>query len=288
VLFRLVAKSGQGQVPCAAVALLSVIGRAYAPSMQELRALPGGSGLLRIADGAMAVQSAAPVFIVVLLGCGWAIWSAPTLLVLLRSVLLVSVLCIAAMGSIWLSGQLWVRVRRHRLAVQLPEGLPLGLVLALRFLAARGEETMLRLFWAILVSWFVGSWIYADWQPAERAAGLVLVAGIAGYGINGMLHIISEARAARRQLIDALPVSPASWRRLAWSVPLCLHAVLLSALYFWAIHSGADVTSIAIAATISAGIAILSLLTIDMHPANGGIVACLYVPVGARIAGAIA
>jgi hypothetical protein len=148
-------------------------------------------------------------------------------------------------------------------------------------LSERPIEAPLRLFVAAGLA-ASGGWWLAGWQPSERPSGIVLVVGLAGLAVNGLVHLTTDFRATRSELVTALPVSDLRWRVLAYAAPLTVQGLAVAALATLAVVWGSPPLGIGMAVGIALAVALGSLRLLEAYPDNGGVVAAIVPVFAAR------
>jgi hypothetical protein len=302
--------------------ILAVCARSCVPGMAELRALPGGAVILLLAGFGWATIVSAPVLVLVLAGCGWA-WAAGAGL---EAVLRGAALLGGIISITWaiMAGRSWpgwsilglgiasfaasaapsltvtacvlasLVIALPGLAMRIPPSVSslTGRIgrgwagILLHILSERPLEVPLRLLIAAGLA-ASGGWWLAGWQPSVLPSGMVLVAGLAGLAVNGLVHLTTDFRATRSELLTALPVSDLRWRVLAYAVPLTVQGLTVGILTILAVGLGSPPLGIGLAVGIALAVALSSLRLLEAYPDNGGMVAALFPVIAARLAGVI-
>ena len=297
--------------------ILAVCARSCVPGMAELRALPGGAVILLLAGLGWATIVSAPVLVLVLVGCGWAWAAGAGLEAVLRGAALlggiisitwaimvgrswpgwsilslgVASLVTSAVSNLTIAASVLALlvIALPGLAMRIPPSVPsaTGRIgrgwagILLHILRERPVEVQLRLLIAAGLA-ASGGWWLASWQPSERPPGMVLVAGLAGLAVNGLVHLTTDFRAARSELLTALPVSDLRWRVLAYAAPLTVQGLAVAILATLAVVWGSPPLGIGLAVGIALAVALSSLRLLEAYPDNGGVVAAIVPVFAAR------
>jgi len=300
-----------------ATVLVAVCARSCVPGMSELRALPGGAVILLLAGLGWATIVSRPVLVLALAGCGWALATGAGPEALLRgaallggmiattwaimvgrswpgwSILGLGVACVGASAVAHLTVTACVLallvLAVPGLAMRIPPSVPsaTGRIgrgwtgILVHILSERPIEAPLRLFVAAGLA-ASGGWWLAGWQPSERPSGMVLVVGLAGLAVNGLVHLTTDFRATRSELVTALPVSDLRWRVLAYAAPLTVQGLAVAALATLAVVWGSPPLGIGMAVGIALAVALGSLRLLEAYPDNGGVVAAIVPVFAAR------
>jgi len=293
-----------------ATVLLAGCARSCVPGMSELRALPGGAHMLLLAGLGWATCVSSPIIVLALAGLGWALTSGAGPEALLRGVALlggiISITWAIMIGRSWPGWSILglgvvsvftsavpnplvaacvlvlLGIALPVLALRIPPSFPMstGRIgrgwagVLLHILHERPAEALLRLLVAVGLA-VSGGWWLAGWQPLERPPGLVLVAGLAGLAVNGLVHHMTDFRAARNELLTALPISDLRWSVLSYAVPLVFQGLAVGALAMLAVMLGSSPLGIGLAIVIALAVALSSLRLLEAYPDNGGVIAAV-------------
>ena len=151
----------------------------------------------------------------------------------------------------------------------------------MHILHERPGEALLRLLVAVSLA-ASGGWWLAGWQPTERPPGLVLVAGLCGLAIHGLVHLATDFRASRSELLTALPISDLRWSVLTYAAPLAFQGLAIGALAILAVGLGSPLLGTALAVGIALAVSLGSLRLLEVYPDNGFLVAAVIPVIAAR------